>query len=67
MGRIVTFVLGISIVAGAVWYVLYRPARTDPEAAAARGLEPARRAADRIEGDMQKRADDLLQQRQEQQ
>ena len=64
MGRIVTFVLGIGIVAAAVWYTLYRPARTDTDAAAARGLENARKAADRIEGDMQKRADDLLQQRQ---
>jgi hypothetical protein len=65
MGRIVTFVLGLGIVAAAVWYALYRPAHTDPDAAAARGLENARKAADRIEGDMQKRADDLLQQRQQ--
>jgi hypothetical protein len=59
--------LGLSIVAAGVWYALYRPARMDPEAAAARGLDTARKAADRIEGDMQKRADDLLQQPQEQQ
>ncbi|QSQ23120.1 hypothetical protein JY651_49920 [Pyxidicoccus parkwayensis] len=66
MGRIVTFVLGFGVIIAAVWYVMYRPAHTDPEAAAARGLEPARKAADRIEGEMQQRADDLLKQRAEQ-
>lgn len=66
MGRIVTFVLGIGVVVAAVWYVLYRPVPTENGQAAPQRLENVRKAADRIEGDMQQRADDLLKQRQEQ-
>lgn len=59
MGRIVTFVLGLGVVLAGVWYVMYRPARTDPEAAAARRLENVHKAADRLEGDLQRGADDI--------
>ena len=60
MGRIVTFVLGLGVVLAGVWYVLYRPAQTDPQAAAARRLENVHKAADRLEGDLKKQADDLF-------
>ncbi|NTX03474.1 hypothetical protein HUA74_34560 [Myxococcus sp. CA051A] len=60
MGRIVTFVLGIGVLAAAAWYVLNRPARTDPEAAAARKLENVHKAADRIETDLNKNADAIF-------
>lgn len=60
MGRVVTFVLGFGVIIGAVWYVMYRPAKTDPEAAAARRLENVHKAADRIEGDLNSKADELF-------
>ncbi|MFY2560043.1 hypothetical protein ACN469_20710 [Corallococcus terminator] len=60
MGRIVTFVLGIAVLAGAAWYVLNRPAKTDPEAAAARRLQNVHKAADRIETDLNKNADAIF-------
>ncbi len=60
MGRIVTFVLGLGVVIGAVWYVMYRPESTDPEAAAARQLENVHEAADRLEGELGNKADELF-------
>ncbi|MBJ6759842.1 hypothetical protein DRW03_14725 [Corallococcus sp. H22C18031201] len=60
MGRIVTFVVGLGVVLGAVWYVMNRPARTDPQAAAARQLENVHKAADRLGGELQKGADDIM-------
>jgi hypothetical protein len=60
MGRIVTFVLGLGVVLAGVWYVLYRPAQTDPQAAAARRLENVHKAADRLEGDLNNKADALF-------
>ncbi|MCP3059759.1 hypothetical protein LXT21_13315 [Myxococcus sp. K38C18041901] len=60
MGRIVTFVLGFGVLAAAAWYVMQRPARTDPEAAAARRLENVHKAADRLETDLNKKADAIF-------
>jgi hypothetical protein len=60
MGRVVTFVLGLGVILTGVWYVMYRPAKTDPEAAAARRLENVHKAADRLEGDLNKKADELF-------
>lgn len=60
MGRIVTFVLGLGVILGAVWYVMYRPEETDPEAAAARQLENVHDAADRLEGELNDKADALF-------
>jgi hypothetical protein len=65
MGRIVTFVLGLGIVVAVLWYVMYRPMQVQPEAAPAQRLDNVRRAADQVEADLQKKADDLLKQRQE--
>ncbi|WP_342376255.1 hypothetical protein NVS55_33990 [Myxococcus stipitatus] len=60
MGRIVTFVLGFCVLAAGAWYVLQRPAKTDPEAAAARRLENVHKAADRLETDLNKKADAIF-------
>ncbi|MCP3100147.1 hypothetical protein LZ198_14825 [Myxococcus sp. K15C18031901] len=60
MGRIVTFVLGLGVVLAGVWYVMYRPAKTDPQAAAARRLENVHKAADRLEKDLNTKADDIF-------
>ncbi|WP_408889167.1 hypothetical protein ACJ2CR_34575 [Myxococcus faecalis] len=60
MGRIVTFVLGFGVLVAAAWYVLQRPSRTDPEAAAARRLENVHKAADRVETDLNKKADAIF-------
>ncbi len=60
MGRIVTFVLGFGVLVVGAWYVLYRPAKTDPEAAAARRMENVHKAADRLETDLNKKADAIF-------
>jgi hypothetical protein len=62
MGRIVTFVLGLGIVVAVLWYTMYRPTQAGPGQAPAQGLDNVRRAADQVEADLQKRADDLLEQ-----
>ncbi|NVJ28654.1 MULTISPECIES: hypothetical protein [Myxococcus] len=60
MGRMVTFILGIVVLVAAARYVLNRPAKTDPEAAAARRLQNVHKAADRIETDLNKNADAIF-------
>ncbi|MCP3166879.1 hypothetical protein [Myxococcus qinghaiensis] len=60
MGRMVTFILGIVVLVVAARYVLNRPAKTDPEAAAARRLQNVHKAADRIETDLNKNADAIF-------
>ncbi|MCE9673599.1 hypothetical protein LY474_37925 [Myxococcus stipitatus] len=60
MGRVVTFVLGLGVVLAGVWYVMYRPATTDPEAAAARRLQNVHQAADRLEKDLNQKADEIF-------
>ncbi|MFY1830258.1 hypothetical protein ACN47A_30360 [Myxococcus fulvus] len=60
MGRVVTFVLGFGVLVAAAWYVMQRPANTDPEAAAARRLENVHKAADRLETDLNQKADAIF-------
>jgi hypothetical protein len=62
MERIVTFVLGLGIVVAALWYTMYRPMQAEPGQAPAQRLDNVRRAADQVEADLQKKADDFLEQ-----
>ncbi|MFP2930784.1 hypothetical protein ACLESO_37420 [Pyxidicoccus sp. 3LG] len=60
MGRILTVVLGLGAILGAVWYVTSGTSSADPDVEATRQLDNVREAADRVEADLQQKADDLL-------
>ncbi len=62
MGKVITLVLGLGLVAGAAYYALRQTAGSNAEAgrsAPARQLDNVRQAADRAEAEAQKRADEL--------
>ncbi|MCP3141644.1 hypothetical protein [Pyxidicoccus xibeiensis] len=63
MGRVLTVILGLGAILAVAWYVTQRPVGVDSRAPAARSLENVRQAADSVEADLQKKADDLMKSR----
>jgi hypothetical protein len=61
MGRILTAVFAIALIASAAWYALEHAAagRSGEEGASTRQLDNVREAAGRIESDADQRAQDL--------
>ena len=61
MGKIVTVVLGIAVVVGGAYYVLNHLGSSAPResSAAKQQLDNVHQAADRIESDADKRAEEL--------
>ena len=61
MGRILVVVLGLGAILGVAWYATSgRSGGSDPDLESVRQLENVREAADRVEEDLQQKADDLF-------